>query len=331
MEVIAGHRGDVNGQFTSQVYLNDVHGRIEVMRAAGMEPLAYALAKSNGLEELAEEIVSNCGIDPSQINVDIHDVSHDQSTPTIVNSLVGVNWPLKETSLSFFEQAILGQVDDLTLEEAEETNEASEGAAHDVLDDDAYDAYDDDIQEDAWGLDTEDIEVEEEEDDGPAEPGVSEVELWARNSPLAADHIAAGSFDTAAQILNRQLGVTNLAPLKSRFLEVYQSSKLYLTATDTLPPLPYYVRRGLNESNPHKSLPMIPGYDNLKPTLQEAFKAVMQNKPEHAIDLFRKLLYTISTLAVTSQAQVAECKRIVGICKEYILAFTIELARRATC
>lgn len=218
MKVIAGHRGDVNGQFTSQIYLNDVEGRIEVMRAAGMEPLAYALAKSNGLDEIAEEIITSSGIDPSQINIEVNDVSHDKDIPHAVNPMVGINWPLKETSLSFFEQAILGQVDNLSLEEPEEFDDASEGVARDGFDDDAYDEYDDDdLQEDAWGLDTEDIEVEEEEEEGPAEPGVSEVEMWARNSPLAADHIAAGSFETAAQILNRQIGVTNLAPLKSRF------------------------------------------------------------------------------------------------------------------
>ena len=31
--------------------------------------------------------------------------------------------------------------------------------------------------------------------------GVSDAEYWIRNSPLAADHIAAGSFETAMQLV----------------------------------------------------------------------------------------------------------------------------------
>ena len=43
--------------------------------------------------------------------------------------------------------------------------------------------------------------AEEEADLGAgATPGVSETELWTRNSPFAADHVAAGSFDTAMQV-----------------------------------------------------------------------------------------------------------------------------------
>lgn len=327
METIASHRGDVNAQFTTDIYLGNTAGRIEILKAAGHGALAYALAKSSGLTELAAEILEESGIEESAINIDIHDRSALPVTPPVVNSLAGFNWPLKSTSLSFFEQAILGQVDNLSLEEPEKLSESGNAAAVDY---DAYDAYDDDdIQDDAWGLEDEEIAVEEEAEDVSAQAGVSEVDLWARNSPLAADNIAAGSFETAAQILSRQLGISHLAPLKPRFLEIYQASKLYLPATDGLPSLPFYVRRNPNETNFLSSLPIIPGYDQLKPTLQEAFKAVAQNKPELAISLFQKILYTIATLAVTKQSEVDECERLVGICKEYILAFSIEVERRS--
>ncbi len=57
--------------------------------------------------------------------------------------------------------------------------------------------------------------------------GSSEADLWARNSPLAVDHVAGGSFESAMQLLNRQVGAVSFAPLKPRFLEVYQASKSY--------------------------------------------------------------------------------------------------------
>ncbi|KAG1062827.1 hypothetical protein G6F42_027333 [Rhizopus arrhizus] len=46
----------------------------------------------------------------------------------------------------------------------------------------------------------------------PAE-GVNENAVWAQNSGVAADHIAAGSFETAMQILNRQKGIVKFEPL----------------------------------------------------------------------------------------------------------------------
>lgn len=328
MATIANHRGDTNAQFTSGIYLGDANERIEVLRAAGLNPLAYALAKSNGLDDLAEEILESSGVDKSQININITDSTSESPTPEVVNPLAGINWPLKSTSLSFFEQAILGQVEDLSLEEPEEYTKAEDEGE---VATDAYDAYEDEeMGEDAWGLEAEELEIEPgvvEKDS--SEPGVSETDIWVRNSPLAADHIAAGNFESAAQLLNRQLGVSNFSPLKDRFMEIYQASKLYLPANDSLPSLEYFVRRNVDETNPLKALPFIPGFDQLKPTLQEAFRAVMQNKPELAISLFRKILYIIATIAVTTKAEAEECKRLVGICREYILAFTIELERRS--
>lgn len=329
MENIASHRGDINGQFTTDIYLGNVVSRIEILRAGGLYPLAYALAKSNNLEDLAQDILDSSGVDASAVKANIFDVTKEPATPKVVNSMVGFNWPLKSASLSFFEQAILGQVDNLSLEEPEEYKGTADSAVDKGLDSNEYDAYvDEDVQDDAWGIEAEDIEVEDDEVDTSTEPGVSEVDLWSKNSPLAADHIAAGSFESAAQILNRQLGITNFAPLKSRFMEIYQASKLYLPATDALPSLPYYIRRDIDEDNFLKSLPVIPGFDQIKPSVQEGYRAVIQNKPELVISSFRYVLYLIATIAVTKQNEVEECKRIINICKEYILAFSIELERK---
>jgi coatomer subunit alpha len=68
-----------------------------------------------------------------------------------------------------------------------------------------------DPEEGGWELDAgegvphqdsidESAAVEEEDIGAGAMPGVSETKLWIRNSPFAADHVAAGSFDTAMQV-----------------------------------------------------------------------------------------------------------------------------------
>lgn len=335
MEVIASHRGDVNSRFTSNIYLDNAENRIEILKDAGMFSLAYALAKSNGLEEKAQEILAESEVEESQVSVNITSVSDDHP-PAVANPTFESNWPLKSTALSFFEQAILGQVENLSLEEPTEKEVVTDEFGMDAIGNDLDDG--DDLQDDGgWGFDADDLGIEDTAEasteaatsEQEVVSGVSELDFWVRNSPVAADHIAAGSFETAAQMLNRQAGIANFAPLKSRFMEVYRASKLYLSATDGLPSLPYYIRRDLDVDNYQNSLPLVPGYERLRPNLQEAYKAIKANKLEHAITLFRQILYTILTLSVSNQDQADECKRIIGICKEYILAFSIELERRS--
>ena len=67
------------------------------------------------------------------------------------------------------------------------------------------------------------MDVEDANDAGPsASHGVAETDLWVRNSPFAADHVAAGAFESAMQLLNSQCGIVNFAPLKPLFLDVYR-------------------------------------------------------------------------------------------------------------
>jgi hypothetical protein len=52
----------------------------------------------------------------------------------------------------------------------------------------------------------------------------SAAERWARESPLAADHFAAGSFETGMAMLQRQLGLINFLPLKASALALAGAS-----------------------------------------------------------------------------------------------------------
>lgn len=44
---------------------------------------------------------------------------------------------------------------------------------------------------------------------------------WPNNSQLLADHVASGSFKSAALVLREQLGVVRMKPFKSVFMHVY--------------------------------------------------------------------------------------------------------------
>ena len=245
------------------------------------------------------------------------------------------NWPVKAASTSFFEKALLGEItgDD-------EIPAISNGYDH------VEDPEDDELtkngklggeeDEDAAGWDMgDDLNVEVESDFVNVESsedgaGSSEAEVWARNSPLAADHIAGGSFESAMQLLNRQVGAVNFEPLKPRFMEIYKASKTYLPATTGLPPLVNYVRRMIDESDPKRIRPIIPrdlesiaGVD-----LQEGYTAMRSNKLDDGFVTFRRILHALLLNVVSSQQQVNEAKKVISTAAEYTTAMALELERR---
>jgi coatomer subunit alpha len=172
------------------------------------DPLAYLTAKSSGLEELATEILEDAGL----TEADIDDVPNfgrsGLKPPPVVTDTSNLVWPTISGGDSFFDRALANG----NLEAGAEPYMNGDGAvaASAALDDWAKDEEEQDLapDEDEWDLDasgeaqTEDVEevAEEEELGAGAAPGVSESEIWTRNSPFAGDHVAAGSFESAMQV-----------------------------------------------------------------------------------------------------------------------------------
>ncbi|GMM33351.1 coatomer subunit alpha [Saccharomycopsis crataegensis] len=329
MQTIAEHRTDISSLIQNSVYLNSTEKRAAVFSQAGNLPLAYALAHSNGLGEFAQQILEAAGIDVDEI-----ELPDDISEPIEVlkpTRKLG-NWPVKESAPSFFEKAMLGQLEDLQLEDAadpfdDDDNEAnvSKGLGE------AEDFFDDDGAEDDMGWDDEGLEVSDvEEDVEITEASLTETGTWVKNAPSnAAVHVAAGQFDSAAQLLHRQVGIVNFEPLRARFMEVYQANKVYLAGNDGLPPVLSYIRADPEEDDASRLKPYIPGYDTLEASLQEAFRLFRSNKLEDAIEVFRQVIYTVSVLAVPDEDAEAKCVEALHLCREYILGLSIELARRS--
>lgn len=293
------------------------------------DPLAYLSAKTNGLAEEAETILNTCNLTEDQLK--LPQVGEPLQTPRPIIPTFRSNWPVKAAGHSSFEKALLGEVSIGDGEAGENgyDHEGDEtGAVGDSLEDE---------EEGAAGWDMGD-EINVEDDNGfvtvnSAEAGAasSEADLWARNSPLAADHVAAGSFDSAMQLLNRQVGAVNFSPLKERFLEIYKSSKTYLPATVGLPPLVNYVRRTTEETDSRKLLPIIPrDLETLVSVdLQEGYTAMRTNKLEDGVKIFKRILHTLLVNAVSSESEVEQAKKIIATAREYILAMLIELHRRS--
>ncbi|KIW75049.1 hypothetical protein Z517_11820 [Fonsecaea pedrosoi CBS 271.37] len=338
MAKIAEHRGDFVSRFQNALYLGDVESRIQMFKEIDQYPLAYLTAKSHGLIEECQSILELCGLTEDQISMP--EAGEGLAPPKVIVPTYKANWPVKEASHSSFERALLGEVgvavDDETSPDllTEDVPAAADGDGLAADEDaDAGEGWDmgDDIGLEATGNDSDFVNVDN--PDAPAEaagPGSSEADMWSRNSPLAADHVAAGSFDSAMQLLNRQVGAVHFEPLKSRFLEIYQASKTFLPANAGLPPIVNYVRRTTDETDNRKLLPVIPRnletLNNVE--LQEGYTAMRTNRLEQGVLTFRRLLQSLLVNVVSSQAQVDEAKALITKAMEYTLAMSVELERR---
>lgn len=292
-------------------------------------------AKSHGLDEECQAILEATGATEDQLTMP--KLGTPLAPPKPVVPTYKANWPTKASSQSFFEKALLGQVEGLSLEDdpaAANVMDLDDGMGDDsaarnggAMDDDDEDVAGWDMGDDAIPEVEDFVNVESAEAGGA---GSSEADLWARNSPLAVDHIAGGSFESAMQLLNRQVGAVSFAPLKPRFLEVYQASRTFLPGASGLPPLVNYVRRTLDETDPRKVLPIVPrDLEHLASNdLQKGYDSMKANKLEDGVKLFKGILHTILINAVSSEGEVEEAKKLVRSASEYALAMGIELAKR---
>jgi coatomer protein complex subunit alpha (xenin) len=315
MYKIAEHRGDMTSRFQNSLYLDDVENRIEMFKELDLYPLAYMTAKSNGLD--TSEILEAAGVTEDQISIPT--LGEPLTPPRAVVETHSTNWPVKSTSSSAFEKALLGEVgteDDLapTTNGYDEEDLLGEDTAADK--NGVFPDVEEEIDAEGWDM-GEDVAAEAESDFVNVEvvdtgAGSSEADLWIRNSPIAADHVAAGSFETAMQLLNRQVGAVNFKPLQWRFEELYRSSRTFLPANQDLPPLVNYVRRTVNETDMRRVLPLIPrDLESVTTTEFQAGKTAMQkNKLEDGVQLFRKVLHLLILNAVSTQKNVTEVSKL---------------------
>lgn len=212
-----------------------------------LDPLAYLTAKTNDLDDLAAEILETAGL----TEADVDDIpTFGASTlkpPPVITPTTDLIWPSISTGENFFDKALVNGQLEGGVEPAYVNGDAA-AAVNSALDawakeEEVHDNLD--PEEGGWELDADGgefqdavedeeavVDVEEELGAG-ATPGPSEPELWVRNSPLAVDHVAAGSFETAMQVnlLPLSPGRAHLADTFLRsFLTVNLASLIFLSS-----------------------------------------------------------------------------------------------------
>ncbi|POY75773.1 hypothetical protein BMF94_1183 [Rhodotorula taiwanensis] len=369
MAKIAEMRGDPMSRFHNSLYTGNVESRVQVLLEAGMTPLAYMTAKTNGLEDLAQQILADAGLSADEVEGVLPPSQHQRSTlrpPAVVSQTFDHNWPNVGVTESFFDRALAaaasGEPTGLDAYEDEDlVDQAAAGAEGGLAwaaEDRLMDKHEAEEAEDAWDLAGEGgedggaageaalgghgdegldggaaaIAPGSTEDDlsGPIQPGIAESELWVRNSPLAADHVAAGSFETAMALLNRQVGIVDFSPLKPLFLSVYQSSRLYLPAAPSLPPLEIPLRRNPDRNEPRNVLPVatLSLQSITQNELRAAYTAFQRAKFQEASDIFRSILQSLLLVVTSTAAQAAELQELVVVCREYLVGLSLEIERR---
>lgn len=316
MARIAEQRNDHAARLTNSIYLGDIESRIQMFKEVDLYPLAYLTAKAHGLTDECEALLEACGLTEEQIALPA--VSIPLHPPKSIIPTHKSNWPLRATSQSFFEKALLGQVESMTMEDEPSTTTNGFVTEDSTQENNANGLADMDNEEEVggWDMGDDDLNIDEQGEDllnvDNDMAGASEAEIWARNSPVAADHVAAGSFETAMQLLNRQVGAVNFEPLKLRFLEVHQASKTYLIASSGLPPLINYVRRTVEDTDLRQLLPAIPrNLETLRTIdLPKGFNAMKMNDLDGGVKIFRGMLYALMLTAVQTMAEVDEVSSI---------------------
>ncbi|KAJ1860398.1 hypothetical protein LPJ73_001386 [Coemansia sp. RSA 2703] len=216
-------------------------------------------------------------------------------------------------------------------------------ATHDTFGDNdgEADMLDEDAEaEGSWGIDDDgelDAEIAAEATAAAAagfvapQPGISELEIWSRNSPLAVDQIAAGNFEQAMRLLRDQVGISSFAALKPAFMEIYSASRSVLTTTPFAPATRIPLRRNPTETTDRSQyLPaQIYSLSSSLEKLQQGYRATTAGKFEEALALFKHLLLSLIFVTADTTEDANEIKQLLQISREYAIGISIELARTA--
>ncbi|XP_044765066.1 coatomer subunit alpha [Coccinella septempunctata] len=347
MTKIADIRKARSAQYHGALLLGDLEERIKVLKSANQNSLAYLTAATHGMKEEAEILKEAVG--EGKKLPDVTPNAKFLNPPPPIQQAES-NWPLLTVSRSFFESTIL-------------VNKAS-AAMKNLMAEATQNVEEVEVDAGAWGDDDEDAEIDGEEkketshegetgwdvEDADLEipdlghaavtesadnyvhlptPGPSLPSNWVKNSSLVADHVMAGSFDSACLLLNKYVGVVNFSPYLPLFMSSYGASRTITTWQSNVPSLYYYPLRNYKENNPKTSLPA--GgiqLNELVQRLQACYQLTTSGKFTEALEKFQNLLLCVTLLVVETKQEVSEAQQLLKICSEYICGLQMETLRK---
>jgi len=357
MQLIATKKGDVMSRFHNALYLGDAAERMQVLESAGQVSLAYLTAATHGLEEDAARLKAILEASGKPVPMlPEKPVLLQPPTPILRQD----DWPQCRVTKSTFADYMEGRV--TATGQANPSSAAAAGAGLE----DAGTAWDDDLDLDddgdkgkphaivegegaGWGGDDLDIddddlglpkapakakELEESADAGFSLPaaGAGMPSFWVANSSHAADHVAAGSFESAMQLLNRQIAAVNFQPLKKHFMRIYTASSCTLPGLPSTPSNRIYLCRNAQAAPPGTdALPVTPlTVNGLIEDLKLGYRQFHAGNFNEAQAAFVTILHAVPLTVANTRSEANEIKEMVEICREYITAIRLKTAIAAT-
>jgi coatomer protein complex subunit alpha (xenin) len=334
---IAEMRQDIMARFHNALFLGDVLERVKVLEDAGQVSLAYLTSLTHGLVDAEERL--KLGL-PEGVMPAIHGDAHLMQPPTPI--IHADNWPL----LSIPKQTLYEKKDELSTyhddadlepagkgwEAAELDLEDSPGEPVVSTEDTIGNGWDDDLD---LGDEFSDVSSAQKipsnldgegRNEGLLVPatGILPTRSWCNNSSHAADHIAAGSFDSAMQLLNRQIAAAHFLPMKSCFMLVFSSSLMSmpgLPLTTTLHiPLSRTASGTPGENLPDVAITMA----HLIQSLKLAYKTFQKGEFSRVQAIFSTIFKSIPLVITETRSASHEVTELLDICREYTTAVRIK-------
>ncbi|EGC37596.1 hypothetical protein DICPUDRAFT_30022 [Dictyostelium purpureum] len=331
---------DIMSRFQFSLYLGDVEERIKILQEAGLHQLAFITASIHGLTEKAQAIGAQITADGKAQLPQLPQESYLLTPPSPINAFnpSELNWPLLSVAKSVGD-AISG---DNRFGVESTVDEIGGGWITDDevgVDDDLTSSNQQeslvDVEDDGWDklefkeldkIGTDNFSADKKAEAAlfvPPQPGPSFSQIWARNSQFAIDHIAAGSFEVAMNLLNSQIGAINFDPIKPLFMNVFMGARSSLGALPSTPSLLMPIQR--KSSSPYIPYNLTHLIDRLK---SSAYRSTTEGKFGDALVHFTYILHTIIFCTVETKQENGELKDLINICREYILGIKVELQRK---
>lgn len=207
---------------------------------------------------------------------------------------------------------------------------------------DALETHEGDNEGPGWDVGDEDLELPEEiaakmasvsiSNDGNYEVpnrGPTHTQYWANNTNLVADHLRAGSFESAFRLLNDQVGVIEFKPYKDLFQQFFIGARTSYSALPNLDPLFGHPQRNWKEASIKKAHPSVYiKLNDLIQRLQACYQLTTAGKFTDAIEKLQSILFSIPLLVVENRQEIAEAQQLLSICREYVVGIKMETNRK---
>ena len=158
---------------------------------------------------------------------------------------------------------------------------------------------------------------------------------WCSDSTHCADHFAAGSVESAIQLLNRQIAAVNVSPVKQQATALFLGATAYLPGLPSFPASRSYIVKDNSAAatgsaagkQAAKTLPVLSlKVTSLLEQLKQAYRAFTNAQFVECQEFLESIMKSIPLIAVSSRAETNDLKELLDVSREYLIALRVKEA-----